>query len=376
MKNMKKLLAMMLMLASVFFIACSEDDDEPLSPDEAKDQMTQMSQDMFVYMNEMEATEGMGAVFAFDSLVRINDPFIQKSSSESNRMIENIQKFILPANYLNFKSDETKADGAALSFSEVGTYTWNQSTQQWDYSSEPTDKLVFIYPLEEKQAQLTINDYQEVQIQDDYSTWYQPTSIDVALNVNDTEVAYLSLTASWVESGEAAGEPKSISVSGGILPFTFTFNFNFSNYTATIYDTKVLNGNTQILKVEAAATFESNNMIDEPVNLTGYLLVENVAINVRQIRIKEINQIIDNYETTPTTAENLENLMNSKISIDISIDGRFAADIIFDVIQVEPGADPPTPIDILGDMGLYGDFLMVYSDGTYDSLFGMVQLPQ
>jgi hypothetical protein len=117
-------------------------------------------------------------------------------------------------------------------------------------------------------------------------------------------------------------------------------------------------------------------MIDEPVNLTGYLLVENVAINVRQIRIKEINQIIENYETTPTTAENLENLMNSKISIDISIDGRFAADVLLDIIQVEPGADPPTPIDILGDMGLYGDFLIVYSDGTYDALFGMVQLPQ
>jgi low affinity Fe/Cu permease len=377
---MKKILTMMLMMASVLFFACSDDDEneEPLSTDEARDQMTQMSQDMFVYMNEMETAEGMNAILTLDSLMYIDDPFEQKSFSESNRMIENIQKFILPANYLNFKSDKTKADGAALSLSEVVTYTWNETNQQWTYSSEPTDKLIFVYPLEEKQAQLTINDYQEVEIQDDYDTWYQPISIDAALYVNDTEAACLSLTASWVESGEAAGEPKSINVDGGILPFTFTFNFNFSNYIAKITNTKVFNGNTLILNVEAAATFEADNMIDEPVNLTGYLQIDNARLNIKQLKIKEIDEVISNYESNPTTSslEDLENAINSKISIDISIDDRFAADIILAIIEVEPESTPPTPIDILGYMGLYGDLHIVYSDGTYDSLFGMVPLQQ
>lgn len=368
----------MLMMASVLFFACNDDDDdEPLSADKAKDELEQVSTDMITYMSQMETTDGMNAILTLDSLVNIHDPFNQKSSLESYSMIKNIKKFIMPLSYTKLKSNNLKTEGVVLSSFPTGTYTWNETSQQWDNSStEPSDKLILNYPLEEKQAQFTINDYQEVQINDGLENWTQPTTIDAELLVDDTEAAYLSLSAAWVESGEFAGDPKSISVSGGVLPFTFTFNFNFSNYTATITDTKILYGNTIIVKVDAAATFEDDNMDDDPVNLSGYLQIENARLNIKHLKIKEIDEVIDNYESSPTSPGDLENAMNAKFSIDITIDNRKAADIILAIIEVEPEATTPTPIDIIGDMGLYGDIHLVYTDGTYESLFGMVQLPE
>ncbi len=74
MKNFKKLIAMMLMLASVFFIACSEDDEvEKMSPDEAQAMLNEMEvlhTDMSFNLTIWLKAEGLNAMEILSEIPR------------------------------------------------------------------------------------------------------------------------------------------------------------------------------------------------------------------------------------------------------------------------------------------------------------------
>ena len=103
MQNIKKLIAMMLMLASVFFFACSDDEESKLSKEETKTEITQLSTDLSDKLGEMEEADGM---VAMEALMNMPDPFASTSKSNDKYVVlNNIQKYLLPYNYVK-KSTE------------------------------------------------------------------------------------------------------------------------------------------------------------------------------------------------------------------------------------------------------------------------------
>ena len=57
---MKKLLAMMLMLLSLFFVACEDDEKDPLTAEEAQEELTQLATEMSNLVTDMQSSEALG----------------------------------------------------------------------------------------------------------------------------------------------------------------------------------------------------------------------------------------------------------------------------------------------------------------------------
>jgi len=355
MKNMKKILAMMLMAASVLFLACSEDEEEMLSPDQAKTELNQVSTDMSTYMTDMENSDGMKAL---NALMGKPDPFSVTKSVKYTNVFKNIQEYLLPANYLNNKSDEKGVAEERFNFDAwVGTYTWNIANEKWDIqSNSPSDKIIINYPTEGSQsnnATLTIHNYLDVELTeiDDYGTytWYEPTKIVADIYVNNIEVVDISMDATWNKTGEAIGDIADLNADVYLIPFDFTVVANHSGNGFSI-DSRIIYENTQILSAGISSLFDDVSMEGTPVNISGYVQLLKVKFDA-SINAKNLETIIDTMESdNPPYAsyEEAINAVNNEFDAYVSIGGAKAADI-------EIGMNETTQSP---------DILFVYSDGS------------
>jgi len=353
MKNMKKILTMMLMAASVLFFACSEDEEEMLTTDEAKTELDQVSTDMSTYMNEMESSDGMAAL---NALMAKPYPFNDVKSTNYSSVLKDIQKYLLPANYLDLQSKEKSgAEVDRFNFDHwAGTYEWDATNENWDIvSNDPSDKIVINFPTEDgKDATLTIHTYEDIEITDGVYTWYEPTKIEADLYVNDIEVVDISMNADWITSGETAGEPTSMDVSVYLTPFEFTVDFSNSGNNASV-GASIIFDNSQLFSTGLSAFFEEPDLDDTPLTINGYLQFLNVRFNV-SINAKTIEEIFEDMEEEPypyNTPEELVAALNKEFDANVTVDGVKAADIELAVNENTQAID----------------IVFVYSDGSTES---------
>ena len=353
MKNMKKILTMMLMAASVLFFACSEDEEEMLTTDEAKTELDQVSTDMSTYMNEMESSDGMAAL---NALMAKPYPFNDVKSTNYLSVLKDIQKYLLPANYLDLQSKEKSgAEVDRFNFDHwAGTYEWDATNENWDIvSNDPSDKIVINFPTEDgKDATLTIHTYEDIEITDGVYTWYEPTKIEADLYVNDIEVVDISMNADWITSGETAGEPTSMDVSVYLTPFEFTVDFSNSGNNASV-GASIIFDNSQLFSTGLSAFFEEPDLDDTPLTINGYLQFLNVRFNV-SINAKTIEEIFEDMEEEPypyNTPEELVAALNKEFDANVTVDGVKAADIELAVNENTQAID----------------IVFVYSDGSTES---------
>jgi len=354
---MKKILTMMLMAASVLFFACSEDEDEMLAPDEAKTELDQLGTNMSTYMTDMENSDGMEAL---NALIAKPYPFSITKYENYTNVFNNIQEYLLPANYMDENSNEKGVAEERFNFDAwVGTYTWNATDEEWDIQSNTSGEIIIHYPTEGSQsnnATLTIHNYQDVELTEvnDYGTytWYEPTKIVADVYVNDIKVVDISMNATWNTTGDVVGDIADLDAEVYLIPFDFTLVANHSG-TGVSIDTRIIYENTQIFSAGISSIFEDVAMDDTPVNISGYVQLLKVKVDA-SINAKNLETIIDTMESdNPPYAsyEEAINAVNNEFDAYVTIDGVKAADI-------EIGMNETTQSP---------DILFVYSDGSTES---------
>ncbi len=346
MKNMKKLLAMMLMLASVFFFACSDDEDEKLSKEETKTEITQLSTDLSDKFTEMAESDGM---VAMEALMNMPDPFASTSkSNEKYVVLDNIQKYLLPYNYVKKTTEKSAFEADPFDFdTHVGTYTYHNTPFPYWEIVPGGDKIIIIFPadstnMDNNNATATIHNYDEELVDGEYL----PTDIDADLYISDIKVIDIDLTAVWFTSGEYMGEPTSLDVSVYLIPFEFTGDFSHTSTAASI-DFAILYDDAQFFSAGVGATW-ANAGDSLPNNINGYLQFFEVKFQVN-IDVVDLIAVISDAESYGTEEE-LLNAINSEIDAYVTVSGTWAADI-------ELGMDAEDELDIL----------FVYADGTSES---------
>lgn len=363
MKNMKKLIAMMLMMASVFFIACDDDEDSTLSPQEAKTELNTLNTDMSGYLDMMTTSDGMVAMEDLMAIIAINDPFSSGKSTRTS-MIPNIQKYLLPIDHSKTKAaieaEPFDFDGA------VGTYEWNPVTQNWNITlGDPANKIVIKFPTEgsaTNNATITIHNYDEVEINsyDEYgypTLDYYPTDILADLYVNDVKIVEIDLAATWITSGEDAGEPTAFNISVYLIPFEFTGTFNMSATTAGIDFTIKYNNEGSMITIFGAgvdATFQASG---DPATIGGYIQLLTVKVEADVDLVGIMTKMNSNEYTT---LEEMNEAINEEIDAAVYVDGVKAADVIFEFTTIEG----PYSIELAEEMALYIDIKFKYSDGS------------
>jgi len=330
---MKKLIALMLMFGSVFFFACEEDETEKLSKEDAVVELNNLDTEMSTYMEEMMNSDGIEAMDALMALMYIDDPFASSKSTKTN-VIPTIKQYLLPVNPEQHEKSALEVESFDFD-SWVGTYTWNATLNYWEEApNDPSDKIVLIFPTEgstTNNATITIYNYEEVEIPytDYYGTYYDyyPTDVDADLYVDDIKVVDIDLQASWVMTGDNAGDPTSLDISVYLLPFDFTGTFNQSSTSASI-DFSINYDGAQIFSAGVDATFESSDM-EDPLTIGGYiqLLAVKVEATVDVNGIETIFEDLENQTSPYTTMDELTDAINDEINAVVKVDGAKAADI-------------------------------------------------
>ncbi|MGE0090059.1 MAG: hypothetical protein AB7S50_11375 [Bacteroidales bacterium] len=352
MKNLKKLMAIMLMLVSVFFFACNDDDEkDPLSPENAKTTLTDLGTQMSADMEQMMNSDGMNTIQILNSL---SDPFapVTVKSGIRTSVLPNIEKYLIPTLKKDLQKSATAISG--FEFNEwTGTYTWDNELGLWNPSDNPTDRIILIFPsdstdMDNNDAQLTIYNYQEEMfVDDEMYEYYQPTAISADLKVDNVLIVEISLTASWT----AEGEPETLNTSVYLNPFTFSgglivgttsgtanfaINYNSTRLLSTGIDVTYTDATKEILK-----------------QISGYIQYKEVKVSA-SINVSNIMAIFQQLETNPSayaTPEDLIDAINDEINAKITKDGALVATI---ELVLSSGQDPEFPVDIV----------LVFSDGT------------
>lgn len=341
---------MMLMMASILFFACDKDEDKTLSPEEAKTELTQLTTDLKAKIAEMEETQGMQAM---ENLAGLSDPFASTSkATQKTAVISTIKRFMLPIKPGKVKSD-IKPDDRFLFDAWVGTYTWNHTYKKWDVTSgNPSDKIIINFPTDSSgttnDAILTIHVYEDILIGEDC----MPTDIEVDLYVNDIKIVSIDLAATWVTTGDNAGEPITLDLTVFLYPFDFVVNFE-QGTTSTSIDVAIEHNDEKFFSAGVGATYETASDTI-PSNVNGYIQLFDVKFQA-DIDVKDLLIVIKNYATY-TSEEELLAAINNEIAAAVYVSGVKAADI--ELVKKST---------VIGDITLPIDIVFVYSDGSSES---------
>jgi hypothetical protein len=315
MKNMKKLVAMMLMLASVFFFACDDDDPEPLSPENAKTTLSDLSTQMSTDFSDMQEAEGMTAMQA---LMDMPDPFTEPSKANTRfAIIPNIYESLIPFS----QEIKTKATyiGEGFNFDlHKGTYTWNSATQSW-VKTDNANYIVIIYPTEgsnTNNAKLTVSKYTE-------DINYNPTAIEAKLEVNDVKVVEIRFSATW----NTNDDPSLLNVEIYLKPFTFAGGFEQTSSTAAV-NFSILFNNTRIFAASLNVTFTDTTK-EVIKKVTGFVQYREVKISasVNVSNIITIIEQVDGGTSSYATIDEALNAINKEIDAKVTKDGALVAKI-------------------------------------------------
>lgn len=371
---MKKLLSMMLMLALVLFYACDDDDDggSTLTPDEAKQEMQDLSTDMTTVMTEMQNSEGMQA---FQMLMSLPSPFeAATKSSNEGQVFSKINNYLMPNTILSHEKGISEA--VPFNFNaHKGVYTYINEYPYWNVTLGG-EVIEINFPTTEanqltgtNDGKLTIYNYEETLITetDDYDTYeyYNPTALDVEVLADNVKIIDIDMTATWETSGDAAGEPKTLDVDVYVVPFTFHFDFNHQSTSAAINGWIEYNG-AKILSVGLSASFATSDFDETPEVISGYIQLFDVKFNA-SIQAASLEDLMEGQETNPpaiTDIEEFEVAFNALINANVEVNGAKAADISADFTTTP---SPQYTLPISQEDGIYVNIIFTYTDGTSES---------
>lgn len=258
---MKKLNVLFLFFfISISLFSCKDDEGEEVNPIEIPEEFSELSDEEnkkniedngIELVNEMEDLKSSNAIeasIAFSHFLEINSPDINarngRSATSYYGLLQNLSLFgkdKADAKVI-FETMRSKADDDPETIQEAfdeatGTYSWNSTSQAWDYEAGG-DKIIFQFPSTEEgtsnNAVYTIHSYTgtipaENPFDPDY-TGDLPTGVMVDLSVDGTTVLEYRFSATYGNDGV----PTSYEVSLSILPFTLKTTFTNNSEEVSI----------------------------------------------------------------------------------------------------------------------------------------------
>ena len=384
---MKQSLNLLLALAMVLTLSFCNKDDDPkpgdkdptdttdttsnvvkLTPEQNKDLLQTIGVQFVNEMSAMQQTEGIQALTSFGLLVEGED---EEDPGAPNQLIK-INKAIvafahgqisanqfgaLPVALRTSNDDDDDFESLEELFDEAtGTYDWNAATEEFDYTDNSNDKIIFKYPTPETAASnnttLTLSNYTSIQVAnpiDEEYTGDLPTSLDVELKLDGvTQVTY-----GFDVDYNSEGVPEKVETALFVNPFTLSVDLtnnktkigtsvDFSNGTKTLIATSVeFNGDFSDDAIEAAEEDEdkiADVLKDANFSFTLLDLKMVAAIDFANFypEVADLETYYDEYDgnTDPmpnleANATTLEAALNQYVSLTTSYvsTGKIAAEV-------------------------------------------------
>jgi len=347
-KNFSK--AALLLLFVIFAASCKKEKEKEPQPT-ARQNLTTVSQQGAGEVTSITNGEGATTMFSFDA-------FLTKDSSALNRqqsrnVKSRVQRFIrnLPFNKGNVNGRVEMDTTGNFDFNaHKGTYTWNATSDSWDFDSTNTTTIKIIFPSDTLQptvtdAVLTISVYTQSQILVEDTTdigpplhyYYLPTALTADLFVGPTKYASVDFTATW----NSDGEPTALDLTLFVKPYTLTIAFTSGTDQVTV--TAALNdGTIDIVGIGGpfVVNFVPGTAKEDVKDIDGY-------VSYRELKLQTSSPI--NVEALDLLLDPKAVNFNQHINVDVLYSNSTIGSILFE--------DDP---NMLGEILVY----ILFNDGT------------
>lgn len=236
---------------------------------------------------------------------------------------------------------KTSEEEAAWDFEgNKGTYTYNNSTEDFDLTDSTTDAVVIIFPagsdLTVNNATVTVSEYTE-------DADGQPTRLDGDLKVDGEVVTSIDYTGAF----DGEGQPTSLELTFVIVPFELKAELDKQSDTKMSGSSSLTQSGSTIYDVAGDIEFKTAEL-EDLVSLSGHVQYGDVRVSgsVDGTRMEEL----DNQEADPTSEE-----INSAFSATITQQSTSAK--IGDIIA----ADYTDEMD-----DTYPNLYIRYNDGSLE----------
>lgn len=352
MKSKVILLVIMAIAASMLLVAC-KDEIEEYPVEDAKVEIRSASQQIQNNMDELMATEAATSLNSLMNLLSVPEnwksslQFPQSPLKQFN--IAGIGRFLrhnFPTNITTKNSDEG------------GLFVYDFDSLYF-ILVEPIDDLVFRFPSDdlahanrENNAELRIADLQIVEIEytDEYGgTYYEPVPVNavVTLKVDNQTVMTLDYNATFNNEGL----PTSMAIDLHMAPYRFILSFSGSGVTYTS-SMSIRKGDEKLLGYNLTITYSANFEQIHTVSGTADLVPLRLSGHIQP-------------ESLEDCPENDINCLNNNVDLQLihAGDNKIIGNIEFRLYYDEEWEETyPVPV-------------IVYSDGTWEYLFLIFQIP-
>lgn len=332
---MKVLYKFTILLLALALFSCEKDEESnpQFSTNEAKEAMSQFNSDLQTDIIDLVKAEGVIAIGDLVSLTNLNDPFGGRMETEETekwfRMSVRGLKTIF--NPKNLRSSRYEEDG--FQFEEnIGQYDWDATKDEFVKSPVAQSIIIINFPSEgseDNNVSLSITNYTEQLIEDDFDEYYMPTSIAASLVVDGVKQVELSLSIVY----SVSGEPQSGNVSLFVNPYTLIVAFDNTGTTQSTLSTTLNKSETTILGTSIVVNFLSDSK-EELNNASGF-------VQYRDFRIQG-SVDIDGFGTSETPDP------NQFIDLDVFREGSKIGEVVF-ITEIVDGEEDDVPYIKYGD---------------------------
>lgn len=285
---MKNSIVYSLLVLSLIFSSCGDDDggdNSPLSTEDAQISLDNMASDMSQDVVNMVESEGVEALDELFDLLDLNDPFngrlAEMDQGERRKWLKKramlFKTIFVPTKSVDFnrvKESDFDFEG------NKGIYNWNPDIDEFEKSEEVSDIITINFPSEgsaTNNVTLRITDYEEVLIVEEYDgfidEYYTVSELSGDLSVDGTVQVTIDLSVDYNDFGD----PIRLNGSLFVNPYTFTVTFNDTQATVSTLTASITEGSTVITSSDLTVTFETSEK-EELIAASGFVQYLNVKL--------------------------------------------------------------------------------------------------
>ena len=264
--NKIKILSVVLLAIMISFSSCK------VSSEKSKEKLDDGVDNLVKQIELLNDTEFRDAAFGILGTGTNGIDF--KNSLKSENIIK-IKEFSLSIrnslldNYPDLFNK--KLGNEKFSLSEyAGTYTWNNSTEEWDYKDD-SESVIVIFPSQNNSSndcKFEWSKYEEVKTNDDY---YYPTIIYATLSQDDKEIALVDVEIEYDLNTEIPIDGK-VKLELGKLKFKADWTFEDKILKA---DVSLKKGMSKINEITTEIVFNNDEM-DEVISGEGVVKMHDI----------------------------------------------------------------------------------------------------
>ena len=329
-KNFTHLIFLLILLLS--FISCTDEIDVPV-----EQTVTDIKQDI---ENSFEGVVDCLQGYENGEFSSALQTFFMVSNGDMN------------AEYSDFLTDQLDVfnfDFENFVISEYsGVYNWNSTSDQWDFTSNTQNKLIFNFPFLEtgnsNNMTATIDNYEVQEIVLNSNTEYYPTKLIGSVEKDNVEIFNLMVDDVSYQIGTEDVVPTSFDIEIMTSPMThsFTLEETSTNQLSFIYSS--FNNNSCVLGFE----INSQTTTSDYTNIEG---IDNfssaeITITINQLMIVFSSELSSLNAISEPTIDEINQYINSNVLL--------SGDQIGTLEYTEIGSSP--------------EVIIIYNDGTSENV--------